>query len=594
MATPYEGSIGMIYWDPSSVGESTIDAVIATMRTHAPNVKSIWIKTSDGNKWQGQINPNSTKPDLTINGVDDIRRWVQKCAAVGIDVHGWCVLNGLDLIGESALVVKACRDTGLKSMVLDIEVGPQYFRGGPEAARELGKLIRRGTGGAFHIGLCLDYRGNHPRDVHIDEWFPFINSLHPMVYWHDFGTTPEDAIGDAFRALGRYNRPIIPMLQAYGLRTWSDVPRAADAAFRGHGAEGVSVFRFGTINIDGFAQIRLIQLGGGDAPDPNTEFDFTNGKLIEAITKAARSRNADPEQWITATGLQSIRSRPNEKYRGLAPEQLPGLTDSERTLVIKALAGEVLNPTPDGIGQVTNQQVINAFSEVAGQIGQRDRFWDYVTAAGIGTIADARQSVYNGPAINKLPNLTDDFKARLINILSSVPVVSGSKVLAVPWISQLGAGAPGAFDCGQACVLMLLKYHQKVDRNMQVNQLTNIVDGKTNVRQLSDLARRFGLSLSTISTDQTVESVDRLKVPVTNNRPLILLVNYADLGFPVHLVSGINQGWHWLVVVGYSGDQMIVHDPLWTKTSKFPNGGAGLFITRRTLATAIRPYPALY
>lgn len=598
--TPYDGKIALVHWDPRGIGENTIDDVIATLQQWAPNVKSLFVKTSDGTNWQGDFD-TTTKTDLRVKGPQDLARWVQKCARAGLDVHAWAVPKGLNVPLESRLIIEACRVAGVRSMILDVEVGSSYFRGGPQAARDMGDLIRRGAPVGFHVGLCLDARGNHPRDIHIDQWLPFINSLHPMVYHGEFGLRPAEALGNAFTALARYNRPIIPMLQAYNLDDAGEIAEAGDAAFRGQAAQGASFYRMGSLGPDEFRSLQKIVIPALD--DVTREYSFTNQQLLDAITIAATFVSEDPDEWVQSAGLEHIDHSPSANYRGVSISQLPGLTRQERTLIQDALDGKLApgdaqRATTDDpvVGKYTNQQIINAFFEAASQAGQRDTYFDLIRDAGLVNIAKNRTAPYRGEAIPRLPNIPNTVKRLIMLALRKMAQLGESRTLDVPWVSQLGANAPGGFDCGQACVLMLLRYYMP-DRhaNTEVLDLTNIRSGKTTAQALVSLAARFGLTLGTLDMDPT--RLDDLRATIANGKPVILLVNYIDLGYTkAHLTSGLDQGLHWIVVHGFQDDDTFVfHDPLWGENQTNANGnmgGSNITISARQLARATQTHPA--
>lgn len=597
MRTPYDGKIAIVHWESSVIGEQTIDDVLDTLEQWAPNCKAIWIKTSDGSIWQGAAD-DSNKTDLKINGTRDIERWVTKCTARGYEVHAWAIPRGLNPDAETRLIAEASQVDGLKSMILDVEVGPDYFRGGPRVARQMAERLRNAVPDGFHLALNLDARGFHPRDIHITEWLPFVDSLHPMVYHQDFGTTPTQAVQNAFDALAQYNRPIIPMLQAYNLREPNDVFLAGDAALRGHNAAGISYFRLGKLGPNEFRSLQELVIPGSVDLDP-IEYDFTRQQLLDAIAKAARSMAQDPRQWIRSAGLDWLFENPGAAYIGLPIEQLPGLTTPEKQLILETLEGdERPTPAPDGdevAGLYTNQQMINAFFEAAKQIGKKDSYWDMIVAAELESMVNDRQVPYDGAAIGELPGLTNDFKRLLLLALRNMPQLGDSRVLDVPWVSQLDADSPGSFDCGQACVLMLLKYHKNdsATQRLRVKDLTDVRPDRTSAAALRSLARHFGLALRELPMQPS--SIDTLYPPISNGRPVILLVNYADLDFEVHLASGINQGLHWIVVIGHTANgDFIVHDPLWTPTQRNGKGGASLPITKSQLRQAIRAHGAPY
>lgn len=257
MTTPYDSKIGLVYWTGQSVAERSIVELAQTVRRWLPNARAIYVKTSDGNAWQGQFD---RKPAMAINGPADIARWVQELEAQGLEFHAWCVLKGLDIIGEADRVIAACQVAGVRSMLLDVEDGPQYFAGGSADARHLIQRIRTNIPASFHLGLNFDARGQHPKHIHVNQWLPYVGSLHPMVYHRDFGKTVETAVRDAFQVCRTMNLPIYPMLQAYGGVHPDDLWRGADVSMRQYGAGGVSYFRLGTMGPTEFAAMQAVTL----------------------------------------------------------------------------------------------------------------------------------------------------------------------------------------------------------------------------------------------------------------------------------------------------------------------------------------------
>lgn len=163
-------------------------------------------------------------------------------------------------------------------------------------------------------------------------------------------------------------------------------------------------------------------------------------------------------------------------------------------------------------------------------------------------------------------------------------LVASYPLLVVPWVSQIDKQSEGAFDCGQASLLMLLKFYGKVNGDVTVDDLSSRVPKYTSANQLRDLAGYYEFSPKTLY----IRSVDTLRALVDSGRPAVVLVDYAKLEFPDHLLSGSDQGWHWLVVVGYRDDgTFIVHDPLWLPYQRGGHGGAYLTIARNRLQNAL-------
>ena len=49
MATPYDGKVAVWQWKGDVLGEETIEDVVQTLKTWAPAVKQVWVKTSRNN-----------------------------------------------------------------------------------------------------------------------------------------------------------------------------------------------------------------------------------------------------------------------------------------------------------------------------------------------------------------------------------------------------------------------------------------------------------------------------------------------------------------------------------------------------------------
>lgn len=241
VATPYDGQVGIWHWKGQGIPENTIEDFVLSMKRYAPNVKQIWVKTNEGPTWQGRWD-NSP---MAINGPESIDRWVQVLQANGLEFHAWCVLRGLDIDGEANTIIQACTRPGVKSMILDVEPYEGYWSGGPAAVRPLMTKVRQNIPGSFHIGLGVDPRQAHYQTISPQEWFPFVNSVHPMCYWKTFRRTPEDVLAETYRVWGGYGRPIIPILQ--GDAEVIDQKQALNLALNRHNAPGVSWWRYGVI-----------------------------------------------------------------------------------------------------------------------------------------------------------------------------------------------------------------------------------------------------------------------------------------------------------------------------------------------------------
>jgi murein DD-endopeptidase MepM/ murein hydrolase activator NlpD len=255
MPTPYDGKIGLIYWTGQSVRENSIDELAKNIHDQTPNVRMVFVKVADGGDWQGKYD---TKSAMAINGFADVSKWVATLARFNLEFHAWVVLKGVHINGEANRVRETCNTEGVMSMLLDVESGPGYFSGGAAAAADLIQKIRSGIAPEFHLGLNLDARGQHPKDINIQEWRSSIQSLHPMVYHKDFGVPVNTALADAFRNLAPFNLPIVPMLQAYGGVNPADIATGAKTSFETYKAAGVTIYRLGEMGAKEFAAVKSI------------------------------------------------------------------------------------------------------------------------------------------------------------------------------------------------------------------------------------------------------------------------------------------------------------------------------------------------
>ncbi len=245
----FDGRLALVYWTPRSVPETTIAQMADNIRAAQPNVNAVFVKTNNGIGWQGAY--DSSNPNLAINSLADVQRWVSVLASRGLECHAWCVVRGNVVQQEIDRIGDICLNGGVKSMLLDLETGPTYFVGDQNAARALAVGLRQRVGANFHLGLIFDARGNKPAQLWVQQiWFPEIDSLHPMVYHYHFGQTAQQALQACYTAIGSWGKPVVPMLQGYTPDGFAPYPvgeirTAVNVAVNTHRAAGVSVYRYG-------------------------------------------------------------------------------------------------------------------------------------------------------------------------------------------------------------------------------------------------------------------------------------------------------------------------------------------------------------
>ncbi len=310
MPTPYDGKIGVWYVYGGMVGERTIDQIVGTLQQYAPAVSEVFVKVTDGTDWMGTFESTTDpKPDLAINGPADINRWVSKLGRANLEFHAWALPKGVKPEAEADLMIQACQQPGVKSLILDVEGGNGFFRGGRAAVRPLMTRLRAALPGSFHIGLSVDPRPNHYDEVFPDEWFPFVNSVHPQIYWGAFGQTPDAAIRSAYATWGKYGRPIIPVLQAYDIDRAS-MDRARNLVARTYDAPGLSWYVFGGIGPNQFKAVN-VPIADSETPPatgPGDQPPLFSGKFGTEIIVTPDSPAYRDGSFDNTTRFQSFRN----------------------------------------------------------------------------------------------------------------------------------------------------------------------------------------------------------------------------------------------------------------------------------------------
>lgn len=240
--TPYDGKIAVWHWKGQAIPETTIAQFINNIKRDAPNVKSIFVKIGDGSAWQGRFDEG----DMAINGPADIARWVGALEHHGLEFHGWIVLKGRDIDGEAQIITQASNVPGVKSIILDVEPYRGYWEAGREPIAPLMRMVRAGVPQGYHIGFCIDPRRAHYNSVFPEEWFPFVDSVHPMSYWQTFRRSVESTLQETYEVWGGFGKPIIPILQGdASLQEQRDAVALSTIKYR---SRGVSWWRYGVIS----------------------------------------------------------------------------------------------------------------------------------------------------------------------------------------------------------------------------------------------------------------------------------------------------------------------------------------------------------
>jgi hypothetical protein len=298
MITPFDRRILWAHWQGDAVRDNSIESLAASVRRGTPGAAGLVIKTSHGAQWQGVFDQRRA---LAIDGPGDIQRWVHVLNEHRLETHLWSTLCGEDVIAESDRVIAACQVPGVRTLLLQIESGTA------RVARQLITRIRAAIPAEFHLGLLLDLADLGPIYTPMQEWLPYVQSLHPMIYHWDFSggrEGPEVYVDDAFGALAVYGLPVVPMLQTYPAPEpvpEMQVYQAGQYAFA-KGAVGLTFFRYGgecaTPPI--LAGINRIEIPAA-APDFRPAQRIFQVQAARLRVRSAPSLKADTVGWL-ATG----------------------------------------------------------------------------------------------------------------------------------------------------------------------------------------------------------------------------------------------------------------------------------------------------
>lgn len=252
MGTPYDNGILWWHWKGEAVDDLTISDLAHHIYEHSPNATGIAVKITQGATWQGHY--DDSKKSMAITGTGMVQQWQNALRLQGLQTHLWSVVNGDDPEAEADKLISACLVPGVSSLILDVESGDRYFgHKSPEIVTRLCRLLRQGLPQDFHLGLCCFASEDELAAIHLQHWLPYVDSLHPMIYYHDFsdGTQPAAPyIDEAVRLLNPSGKPLVPILGAYPDPTTGTFPSQQslyDAAVYAYerGAAGLSVFRLG-------------------------------------------------------------------------------------------------------------------------------------------------------------------------------------------------------------------------------------------------------------------------------------------------------------------------------------------------------------
>jgi hypothetical protein len=203
---------------------------------------AVVVKTHDGLEWMAKYDPVPG----AIAGPDSIRTLAAVFEAQGVPFHAWCVVTGGDPAREAAMAADVL-DAGARSLTIDLEDDPPFWRGNSAGALRYGHELRDRNPYA-RIDISIDPRPWRLLHLPLREFVKFTDGIRPQIYWDLFNTQDNinaytymgyppdsDGITPAFllettqRMLNHYDRWIVPIAVSSPLRpdTWPRFQRAA-------------------------------------------------------------------------------------------------------------------------------------------------------------------------------------------------------------------------------------------------------------------------------------------------------------------------------------------------------------------------------
>jgi len=107
------------------------------------------------------------------------------------------------------------------------------------------------------------------------------------------------------------------------------------------------------------------------------------------------------------------------------------------------------------------------------------------------------------------------------------------------------------YTCGPACLRMVLSFFGIARTEAEVMKECDTTELGTTTVKISTAAYKFGLKSSSLKN----ANIDDLKNELRKGRPVIVLID------PSYLYGGVSGFGHFIVIVGFSDEEIIYHDP---------------------------------
>jgi hypothetical protein len=508
------------------------------------------------------------KSAMWIDGPDAVDKWVATLQNYGIEFHAWCVPRGLDIVAETDKIIQVCQRPGVRSMILDVEPYNGFWAGGREAIRPFMLRVRAAIPGSFHIGMSVDSRKQHYARIWPEEWYPFVDSVHPQVYWIDFQNEPPQALANTWDTWGNYNKPIIPALSGYGCPP-GQIDTARTLCITKYKTPGVSYWVFGQIGPNEYIPINYSMQNKVITPAPGADGTATqNGTPIVVTTSSPTYSDGIYDLGRATFGTYNAANGIG-KYRPTdqSVANVYAMWDPQ----IKTAGWYLVEAYVPNRGNLTG----NARYKIH---GIKDRPDDYLVSvaqsgatnnwATLGTffIDPTRKD----PGLVFLNDWTFEVGREVVfDAIRWTPInalIAQTKIIDMAYRSQEDRDA-GRFrnDCGPACIAMLIEYVRarrgqppsgvSIDTLSAQTSLKDVDNGLF-TRELIPLAAKYNVTLNL----SNALDLNAIIEEVRNDRPVLMLVHYGSL--LGRQSQNVTAG-HFLLVVGYDSNNIYVNDPDW-------------------------------
>ena len=217
MTTPFDGKLNWWHFRASGL-DSTIRTpteLAQEIKARTPGASGVIVKVVHGHTWEGAT---SGARVLDMRNTGDLALWARVMHSLGLDLHIWATPVGADPQREAAAVAQAANVAGVQSLILDVEPYAGFWRGDVEDVANYMRALISGVPDDLHIGMSLDSRtAGKLAQIHFRTWLATgrTGSLHPQVYWHDFGLPFGIAAHECTETLAGSELPVYPVLGTY-------------------------------------------------------------------------------------------------------------------------------------------------------------------------------------------------------------------------------------------------------------------------------------------------------------------------------------------------------------------------------------------